>query len=162
MMHVDEIAARAQTAIRAGDLAWGRELLGFVLLREPGHERAWLWMSAVVDGAPEQRYCLRRVLAANAENPRALAGLELLGPGEALPPTQLAVERQTLRMLRPVIRPGPQIQAQRLVIPHPELEPDAEPALIGGPALRSLVIVLLLSMALAALLRVPELVALSL
>jgi hypothetical protein len=56
-----------------------------VLQEDPDNERAWLWLSGVVDPLDERCYCLEQVLRinpANATARRGLAALPLSQPGE--------------------------------------------------------------------------------
>lgn len=55
------------------------ELLRQAVLNDPQNERAWLWLSAVVEGVENQRECLRRVLEINPSNSFARQGLSFLG-----------------------------------------------------------------------------------
>ncbi|MBN1582240.1 MAG: hypothetical protein JXA89_16160, partial [Anaerolineae bacterium] len=59
---------QAVVAVRAGRKTEARELLRHILISNPNHEQAWLWMSAVVDTDAERVECLRRVLAINPDN----------------------------------------------------------------------------------------------
>lgn len=45
---------------------------------DPQNEKAWLWLSGVVDSDEQRRDCLRRVLAINPDNRTARLGLEKL------------------------------------------------------------------------------------
>lgn len=90
MTHTNELVDRAIVAIRRGEKTWGRDLLVRALRDDPGNERAWLWMSAVVVTAAEQRYCLALVIELNEENWDARAGLAALGRGAARRPIDLS------------------------------------------------------------------------
>jgi outer membrane protein assembly factor BamB len=62
---------RAITAIKAGDTATGRKLLGELLKDNPEYEDAWMWMTAVVQTREKRLYCLERVLKINPNNETA-------------------------------------------------------------------------------------------
>jgi len=62
-------------ALRAGDRPRAFELLVQALRQEPRSELGWLWLSGVVIGKAEQRYCLERVLEINPHNPGARNGM---------------------------------------------------------------------------------------
>lgn len=68
---------RAVSAVKAGDLKISFQLLREILAKNPGHEGAWLLMSALV--TPDQRqYCLEQVLCLNPQNLPAREALEKL------------------------------------------------------------------------------------
>jgi hypothetical protein len=46
---------------------------------DPSNEKAWLWLSAVVEDISEKRECLHRVIELEPSNPYARSGLRFLG-----------------------------------------------------------------------------------
>lgn len=71
-------------AAKAGQALLASELLAQALAIEPRDARAWLWLSGVVPGAAERRYCLEQVLAIDPAHTAARRGLALL-PADAVP-----------------------------------------------------------------------------
>jgi len=65
-------------AAKAGNKEEAEQILREVVAREPQNERAWLWLSAVVEGVDEQRACLQRVLEINPTNAFARSGLRFI------------------------------------------------------------------------------------
>jgi hypothetical protein len=77
-MSTQDKLARAISLVKAGDKQAGGQLLGEVLQEDPDNERAWLWLSGVVDPLDERRYCLEQVLRINPTNEAARLGLAAL------------------------------------------------------------------------------------
>jgi hypothetical protein len=73
----------AIAAIKAGDKGRGRDLLMEVLRTDKGNERAWLWLSAAVDGDDQIRFCLEQAVAINPANEKAKQGLARLAAKQA-------------------------------------------------------------------------------
>jgi hypothetical protein len=57
--------------IKSGDKDYGKHLLVEVLNADPTNDKAWLWMSAVVDTDEMRRECLEKVLEHNPRNQAA-------------------------------------------------------------------------------------------
>lgn len=76
---------RAIAAARDGRRDDARALLLHLLEADPRNERAWLWLSGVVDDSEDVKICLENVLALNPSNPRARQGLEWLHARMGLP-----------------------------------------------------------------------------
>ena len=74
----DTTLQKAVTAIRAGDKATGKNLLLEVLEIDPENDKAWVWMSAVVDTDELRRECLEEALKYNPNNQTARKGLNKL------------------------------------------------------------------------------------
>lgn len=74
-----ELLERGIAAARAERKEEAEELLRQALALNPNSERAWLWLSAVVDGIEAQRECLQNVIRINPANPFARSGLSFLG-----------------------------------------------------------------------------------
>ncbi len=75
----------AIAAARDGRRDDARALLMRTLEAEPRNERAWLWLSGVVDDPGDVKICLENVLALNPSNARARQGLEWLHARVGLP-----------------------------------------------------------------------------
>lgn len=73
-----ELMGRGIAAARAERKEEAEELLRQALALNPENERAWLWLSAVVDGIEAQRECLQNVIRINPSNPFARSGLSFL------------------------------------------------------------------------------------
>jgi hypothetical protein len=106
---------RIESAIQAakdGDNDTARALLKELLEEDVDNERAWLWLSQVVESDAERRLCLQQVLRINPQNRGAQQGLAHLGspvPGEEEPvaPQQPPVELGlTMRSVRYAASPG--------------------------------------------------------
>lgn len=65
-------------AARAERMEEAEEWLRQAVALDPDNERAWLWLSAVVEGIEAQRECLQRVLKINPSNTFARSGLAFL------------------------------------------------------------------------------------
>jgi tetratricopeptide (TPR) repeat protein len=85
---------QAIAAARDGRRDDARVLLMRTLEADPRNERAWLWLSGVVDDPNDVKICLENVLALNPSNARARQGLEWLHARVGLPlPPSLPLER---------------------------------------------------------------------
>lgn len=85
---------QAIAAARDGRRDDARVLLMRTLEVDPRNERAWLWLSGVVDDPNDVKICLENVLALNPSNVRARQGLEWLHARIGLPlPPSLLLER---------------------------------------------------------------------
>lgn len=73
-----ELIERGIAAARAERKEEAEELLRQALALHPDSERAWLWLSAVVEGVEAQRECLQNVIRINPSNPFARSGLSFL------------------------------------------------------------------------------------
>lgn len=75
---VDALVKEAIRAVKAGKKAEARLLLERATDADPENEKAWMWMSAVVDEPGDQRICLENVLIINPSNANAQKGLDML------------------------------------------------------------------------------------
>jgi hypothetical protein len=73
---------QAITSIKAGEKATGKQLLMEVLEAEPENDKAWVWMSAVVETDDLRRECLEEALMYNPFNETAQRGLAKLKAGQ--------------------------------------------------------------------------------
>jgi hypothetical protein len=69
----------AISAIRSGRKEEGRQLLNLLIQQNPNNDKAWLWMSSVVDTDEQRARCLYHVLAIDPNSQIARRGLQLLG-----------------------------------------------------------------------------------
>src|SRR5215470_12061485 len=72
------LLTQAVDALRAGDKARARDLLGQAIRLNPADDRAWLWLSGAVETDDERRRCLERALQLNPRNEAARRGLAAL------------------------------------------------------------------------------------
>jgi hypothetical protein len=99
---------RGIAAARAGNLATARELLTRAVRHQPDSERAWLWLSSVLDTPQGRAHCLERVLALNPDNEQARRGLVALERAEPAP--ALVARRPAARSSPPPPAPGDAVQ----------------------------------------------------
>jgi hypothetical protein len=78
MEEVNRLIEQGMAATRANLKEEAEDLLNQAITLAPNNERAWLWLSAVVEGIERQRECLNRVLEINPSNAFARAGLSFL------------------------------------------------------------------------------------
>jgi len=83
---IAELLQRGIAAARAGRLQEARQALLQVIELDERNERAWIWLSGVVDSTEERRICLENVLAINPQNHHAQAGMRWLDQQESPPP----------------------------------------------------------------------------
>jgi len=69
----------AISAIRSGRKEEGRQLLNLLIQENPNNDKAWLWMSSVVDTDEQRARCLYHVLAIDPNSQIARKGLQVLG-----------------------------------------------------------------------------------
>jgi len=89
-----ELVERGIAAARGGQRRVAAGLLARALKLDPRDERAWLWLSGVVDDPAQRAFCLQAVLRINPQNPharRGLAYLERQGTVNARPIADLSV-----------------------------------------------------------------------
>src|SRR5690349_14975978 len=79
------LLAQAVDALRTGDRAKARDLLGQAIRLNPGDDRLWLWLSGAVETDDERRRCLERALQLNPGNQAARRGLAQLAAGPSTP-----------------------------------------------------------------------------
>lgn len=78
MVPSDELLRRGIEAAKAGQVVKAHRLLQQVVEREPQNEKAWLWLSGVVETDDQRSVCLQNVLAINPHNQAAQRGLTAL------------------------------------------------------------------------------------
>jgi hypothetical protein len=74
--NVDALVNEGIAALKSGRRAEARQALQKATEIEQQNEKAWLWLSAVVDTPEERLICLENVLALNPSNQKAQRGLE--------------------------------------------------------------------------------------
>jgi hypothetical protein len=88
LANVDAMVEAGIRAYRAGNKDEAKTLLLKAVEIDERNEKAWLWLSAVVDSPEEQRICLENVLAVNPNNERAQQGLKALDQKASSPPAR--------------------------------------------------------------------------
>ncbi|WP_298819451.1 hypothetical protein [Chloroflexus sp.] len=73
-----DLVERGIAAARGGQRRVAAGLLARALKLDPRDERAWLWLSGVVDDPAQRMFCLQAVLRINPNNPHARRGLAML------------------------------------------------------------------------------------
>jgi tetratricopeptide (TPR) repeat protein len=118
------------SALKSGDNARARDLLGQAIRRNPRDERAWLWLSGAVDTDAERRQCLERVLTLNPHNAAARNGLAMLAAAADAPVAAL-----TPPSIAPTIPPAAPPPARAIAATPVVAPPPAPPSLadIGPP-----------------------------
>ncbi|MCL6542248.1 MAG: tetratricopeptide repeat protein [Roseiflexus sp.] len=130
---------QAIAAARDGRRDDARALLLHLLEADPRNERAWLWLSGVVDDPEDVKICLENVLALNPSNPRARQGLEWLHARMGLPLPPLPPPDQTGSRLEREIDPRTlsvaRLRAYRttLAVVEPVAPPRPKPDPISTP-----------------------------
>jgi ketosteroid isomerase-like protein len=81
-MSGDNLLKRGIAAFKSGQNTEARMLFEQALKQDQRNEKAWLWMSCVVETDEDRRACLEKVLAINPSNTAAIRGLEYVGAGE--------------------------------------------------------------------------------
>lgn len=81
----DSMFQEAVEALRQKDKARAKDLLTKLLKSDQNNAKYWIWLSAAVETAKEQVYCLQTALRLDPGNATAKRGLVLLG---ALPPDE--------------------------------------------------------------------------
>ncbi len=93
-MDVTEKLNQAIVAAKAGRKAEARRLLEAVLDADDRNERAWLWLSDVVESDEERIVCLENVLTINPDNEVARKGLAALQAASAAAPFSSSYDTQ--------------------------------------------------------------------
>jgi hypothetical protein len=69
----------AIAAIKSGDKVSGSRLLAEIIKTDPSNETAWIWFSFCVDDIEKKKFCLKKALSLNPNNPytaKELSNLE--------------------------------------------------------------------------------------
>ena len=82
-MPEDVMLNEAMEAVRQGQRARARDLLTRLLRADQSNPQYWLWMSAVVDTAKEQAYCLQTAQKLDPANAAIRRGLVITGAAPA-------------------------------------------------------------------------------
>jgi len=75
---IDRLIQKGVSAARTDRKEEAEEWLREAVALDPNSERAWLWLSAVVEGTEAQKECLRRVMEINPSNSFARMGLRFI------------------------------------------------------------------------------------
>lgn len=124
----------AISAIRAGRREEGRQLLNLVIQQNPNDDKAWLWMSSVVDSDDQRARCLYHVLAIDPENDLARKGLQRLGIVVSdSRPVKIPRDSQPVQVAKPTLagRPTPQQLMAPASQPTPAAPAQRRPFLVN-------------------------------
>ena len=120
----------AISAIKAGRKQEGRQLLNLLIQQNPNDEKAWLWMSSVVDTDEQRARCLYHVMAINPNSDLARRGLEVLGIVVSdSRPVKIPRDSQPIHIPNPTAAPQPvpaQPAAASRPVPQPQ-RPQSQP-----------------------------------
>jgi tetratricopeptide (TPR) repeat protein len=83
---INDLLQQGIAAAKAGRKEEARRLLTQLVDIDEHNEKAWLWLSGVVESAEDRQICLENVLALNPDNRHAQAGLEWLRQHAPPPP----------------------------------------------------------------------------
>lgn len=113
MAEIQQVLRQGIAAARAGDKEKARRLLGQVVTHDKWNEKAWLWLSDVVQTDEQRKVCLENVLAINPRNALAKAGLKKLGVEriKPLPPTPVETKPGYDQAVPRVAHPKPERQS---------------------------------------------------
>lgn len=118
----------AISAIRAGRRAEGRQLLNLLIQQNPNDDKAWLWMSSVVESEEQRARCLYHVLAIDPDNQLARKGLQRLGIVVSdSRPVKIPRDSQPIRVAKPSLvsrQAPPQLPPPRPADPPPPAPPQ--------------------------------------
>jgi hypothetical protein len=107
----------AISAIRSGRKEEGRQLLNLLIQQNPNDERAWLWMSSVVDVDEQRARCLYHVLAINPNSEIARRGLQVLGIVVSdSRPVEVPRDSQPIRIPKPTPKPLSPVERRPFLI----------------------------------------------
>jgi hypothetical protein len=133
---LEALIEEAIVHVNSGETEQGRALLERVLEQDPNNDRAWVWMSACVEGAQQRRICLQQALNANPKNQAALDGMRVLEgelvQGSQAPPSLLESRLSAIGM-------GDQVAPSRPAPVSPEPPPGAATVYPVTPAPSELV-----------------------
>jgi tetratricopeptide (TPR) repeat protein len=76
---VDSMLEEAIEALRQSEKARAKDILSRLIQADQGNATYWIWMSAAVNTAKEQIYCLETALKLDPQNNTAKRGLVILG-----------------------------------------------------------------------------------
>ncbi|MCB0192569.1 MAG: hypothetical protein KDJ65_11550 [Anaerolineae bacterium] len=121
----------AISAIRAGRREEGRQLLNVLIQQNPNDDKAWLWMSSVVESEEQRARCLYHVLAIDPDNALARKGLDRLGIVVSdSRPVKIPRDSQPIRVAKPRLasRQNPPQLPPPQSRPQPQPQPAAPPS----------------------------------
>jgi hypothetical protein len=132
---IDQQLQAGVAAARQGDVEQARQLLMDVVVKDEANERAWLWLSSVVESIDDRRICLENVLHLNPESLPARRGLARLAQsagnvaGQTVSGNDYIVRRETAPVspAAAVLYPERQMHEQLLRV---EDLPAAAPAVV--------------------------------
>lgn len=119
---------QAITLIKSGKRQDGQQLLLQTLKSEPENERAWLWMSTVVN-ENKRRYCLEKALSINPNNQQAKQVLARLAQIEAKPPSPFPATSSRSQVMPSSIDPKSSAPVSTSAQPSANDHKPSEPSL---------------------------------
>jgi len=129
---MEENFQQGVAALKAGDRAAARRLLGAVVRQSPDHIQAWLWLAGAVDKDEERVFCLRQVLRIHPDHPAAARAMSQLLQKQAK--SQPVAQNPPAPQNSTVPEPGP---ASLVKVPSlPETPPQVSEAVETPPAVR--------------------------
>lgn len=134
---MNELTQRGINALKAGDRATARLLLGAALKEDPNDAVAWLWLAGALTTDEERIRCLKQVLRIDPNNAAAQRGLAQL-QAKAQPAAAEDVAGQEQPVTEPEQEPmQPQVAPHPAVAQHPagsEAAEEAQPAVAEAAA----------------------------
>jgi hypothetical protein len=102
---IDRLLEKAIRAAEANRPAEALALLKQIVQLDPRNERAWLWLTQVVETDEQRVVCLKNVLAINPDNKAAHQGLSVLAgrPATARAPLERAEPREPSRDMQTMV-----------------------------------------------------------
>jgi hypothetical protein len=116
--NADSLVLEGIKAIKVQETAQAYDLLSRAIRLNPRCDKAWLWLSAVVETDEKRSYCLQQALKINPENAAARQGLERLAPSAPEPAS-------------PPVAPTP---TPANTVPPPTTPPADQPGQLEQPA----------------------------
>jgi tetratricopeptide (TPR) repeat protein len=160
---IERLLREGIAALKVGDNARARDLLGHAIRLNPRDERLWLWLSGALETDAERRQSLERVLTLNPNNAAARNGLAMLAaaanapvaatPAAAPPGPPAARPIAAAPVVAPPSTPPPvaDIGAPMAVDPLASLRPASAPRRLN-PRIAAAVVLACLVVALAGIL----------
>lgn len=127
--NVESMIRNAIQSYRAGDKATARQLLEQATELDQMSEKAWMWLSAVVDSEEDRRICLENVLFINPDNQDAQKGLQLLTGAPSAPSSPAPTPTSDQPVIEP---PTATSSASATYNPANEISSDEYDDWIGG------------------------------
>ncbi len=126
-MSLDDLLSQGIAAAKAGQREQARDLLMQVVQQDQYNEKAWLWLSGVVDSDEDRCLCLENVLEINPDNAWARRGLDRLAPVSEPPTAPAAASAPQAQAAPAPGRPSePAAPAPSSTRPPPQARPSGQ------------------------------------